>query len=454
MILGEIGESLQIVVRKTDDTILNDVNWDDIVWSEVKEIGLKGSHHIIGFHKNLGCITWYPRIPYTYDKPLFYIYQKAWGKISGTWHRFYITDSNISKTPYHQTNDNIAPDERKMGWTGTVTYGGNDFDVDVAILAEPLGLPQSLKTKITTPIDLEDSGIEYQFYLNPDFVSDIQKNIKWIRVFTTWDLDNPENNVYTDYNITQLMEITNIPSLDTYIFEFYNNDKSKRLGHFDFNNIFMDSNNRLIKIEEVTLPNNETTYCMRIGASFGALSSGETLEVDPWFGYQGENTSGGNCNNRSNGLYVSTASDGAGNITTIDAYYNLWTDSNGECNTRCALFNSDKSLIAETGDIFYSSNTSSFTDWITHTFSTPVAVSASTEYIIAVASDSDGSHSNVISYNDTDSLAIDYKGELDAAPAFDDPIDGTKYTGYTLSIYANYADTVSGSVAYIKTKLM
>ena len=96
---GSIGDPLQIVIRKTDNTILIDVDWDDIVWADVKEIGLKSSANVIGFRKDWGCIIWYP-LPLEYDKPLFYVFQKAWGKIGGNWHRFYITHPDVSKIHY------------------------------------------------------------------------------------------------------------------------------------------------------------------------------------------------------------------------------------------------------------------------------------------------------------------------------------------------------------------
>jgi len=457
-VLGSIGEDLQIIIRKTDDSILNDVNWDDIVWSQVKEIGLKSKNHIVGFHKNLGCITWYPRQPYTYDKPLFYIYQKAWGKINDNWHKFYITTTDTVRTPYHQTNDNIAPDERKMGWTGTIDYGGNDFDVDVAVLAEPLGLPQALKTKITTPIDLQNIGIEYQFYLNPDFASDAQKNIKWVRVYTTYEPGAPGEEgtfVYTDYDITKLMEITSIPSLDAYIFNFYNDDKSKLLCHFEFDSIFRNSNNRFVKIEEVTLPNSETTYCLRIGATFGAISSGETLSIDPWFGDQTEGGTSNHIDSRTQGLYASTAGDGGGNIESISIYAYYWTDSGGEFDSRCALFDSSKNLIQETGDVHKGNNTAETTEWVTHTFASPVAVTASTEYLLGATSDAGGTHDHISVFYASDGLSIQYNATCTSPPAFDDPMGGDKYAGYVRGMYATYAADAgpTPSEAYIKTSV-
>jgi len=359
---GMVGEPLQIVIRKNDNSIQTNVNWDDIVWSEVKEIGLKSESHVIGFHKDMGCIVWYPLLPLELDKPLFYVYQKAWGKIGSNWHRFYITVSNIQRTPYYQPNNDIIPDERRLGWTGTINYNGNEFPVNIGVKAEPMALPQALKTEITTPINLDDCGIEYQFYLNPEYADDAEKNIKWVRIYTDYDNDNPENSEYNDYDIKQFMEITDIPELPIYIFSFHNQDKSKCLGHFNFTDIFTNSENRLCKIEEVTLPNSETTYCIRIGASFGEKLAGESLVIDPTFGYTDQDSTQTLSADKYFYYEQPTSPESNGTATGIWVWIDDSTwDSNEE--VKCALYSGDGSTkLVETeerkdgggsGDQFY-----------------------------------------------------------------------------------------------------
>ena len=275
---GAIGENLSIIYRDNSNNIHTDVDWDTIVWSDVKEIGLKSNSHVVGFHKDLGAIVWYPLKPVLFDKPMFYIFQRAWGKISDTWHQFYITDSGITRTPYHTPRDDILPDERIMGYTATVNYGGNDFPIDVGVRGQPLGIPHAMVTKITTPIALQDMGIEYQFYLNPEWSSDASRYIKWVRVCTSYDPENPENNVYADYDIGSVLG-NQYSNMDFYEVSFLNQDKSNTLGYFNFTDVFEDSTNQFASIEEVTLPNSETTYVMKIGATFGSKNPSEYIEI-------------------------------------------------------------------------------------------------------------------------------------------------------------------------------
>lgn len=440
---GSIGEQLQIVVRKTDDTILTDVSWDDIVWSEVKEIGLKSSNHVIGFHKNLGCIVWYPLMPFIYDKPLFYIFQKAWGKIGANWHRFYITTSGTQRTPYHTLNEDILPDERKMGWTGTISYGGYDFPVDIAIRGEPLGLPQSLKTKITTPIDLDDMGIEYQFYLNPDWAPFTEKNIKWVRVYTVWEPPSEPsgqgNYEYTDYNITQFMELTDIPSLPIYAFEFYNQDKSECLGHFNFDDIFRESQNRFAKIEQITLPNNETTYCIRIGATFGSKSAGDSFEVDPDFGWKTIETSDWGCGGSFKVFMASPASDG--NADTITVYLKNW--DSGEA-VKCALYDDAGDGTASLVDETASRTTGGTDDWYTFTFATPPAIYSAKNYAIGCIADTT-LNAVYIKYDSETGYTIKY-GDMAFDP-LETPVTWyNTYANYVISIYCNYTAAAAAAV--------
>jgi len=423
---------LQLVIRKIDNSIETGVEWDDIVWSEVKEIGLKSDGNVIGFHKDWGCITWYPLKPFVYDKPLFYIFQKAWGKVNDTWHRFYITKPGISKTPYHNLNNDIEADERFMGYTGTVDYNGNLFDVDVGIRAEPCLIFPSLKTKIKTPINLQNCGIEYQFYLNPEWAGNAQQNIKWLRVYSVWDTENPENNVYTDYNIIQFMEITNVPELPIYTFEFYNLDKSKCLGHFNFSDIFDNSQNRLIKIEEVTLPNSEVTYCIRVGCTFGVLNSGETLDIDPIIGFDKEDAD----------LWITNSDDidavkgKPATSGTLDSIY-AYVDGCGASEKFIGvIYDADLNYIGETDESTGSNG------WVEMEFSTKPSITANTIYYIGFSVDSNDSI-NISRSNDDE--ADDNGGFYYVAnygyPTFPDLLEWSySSTDYCFNLYGSYTE--------------
>ena len=180
------------------------------------------------------------------------------------------------------------------------------------------------------------------------------------------------------------------------------------------------------------------------------IGEGEKFVIDPWFGFQGTGGTANSCNGRAQGLWATTAGDGAGKIESISVYLYRWTDGSTTMNTRCALFDSSKVLIDETADILWPINSPEATTWVTHTFSTAVTVTASTTYIIAVCSDADGAHSWAGSFWTVDGLTMQYNDALVSPPAFDDPMGGSTYAGYTRPIYANYevagnnAPTITG----------
>lgn len=445
---GSTSESLELVIRKTDDSIQRNVIWDDINWSEVDEIGLLSNKHVAGFKKQHGCIVWYSRTPFNLQRPLFYIYQKFWGKVGTTWHRFYITKGGTSRTPYHSSLDDTV-DLRQMGWTGTITYNTHDFPVDVSIKAQPLGLPQLLKTTVTTPINLADHGIEYQFYLNPFYVGDAQKHIKWMRVHhtrptaidDTWDYTG----CFTDYDITQFMEYTDIPLMETYTIEFLNQDKTKSLGNFNFNDVFEGSNNRILKIEEVDLPNGETTFCIRVGASFGSLSAGESLEIDPEFGNDDPFSA-------FTGIadYIRADDFIAPDNAEVDYIKAYIFNNGGDSNIQASVYDDGKSKLTN-GDSD-ERNGITTVDWYTITFSDPKpTITKGHSYYFAINSDGDVSTTMYIYYSDTNGASIrkseDYQNGFPAS--LSDALSST----YSLMILVGYTslttdtkfDTMVGS---------
>jgi len=164
-----------------------------------------------------------------------------------------------------------------------------------------------------------------------------------------------------------------------------------------------------------------------------------------WFGDQREVTPCNNAiNGRAQGLYCSTAADGAGNIKYIDVWLYRWCDGGGSCNTRCALYANDKSLIAQTEDVFWPNNSPEVTGWVTHTFATSVPVTASTEYILACCSDAGGTHEAQVMYWATDTFKMVYNAAVASPPTFDDTLGGDDYSGYDRGIYATYEDAVTG----------
>lgn len=163
-----------------------------------------------------------------------------------------------------------------------------------------------------------------------------------------------------------------------------------------------------------------------------------------WFGSQYEGGTANNINGRAQAIWATTAADGAGNIKTIEAYLDVGTGGSGSCVTRCALYESDGDLIDETEDVSWGPSVTQ-TDWVTHTFATPVAVTASTTYGIAVCSDADGTNEFITSfYHAQSGFAIQYNDTLVDPPNFDDPIGGSYYDSYERGLYAVYESAPPG----------
>ena len=129
---------------------------------------------------------------------LWTTFQKFRAQINNQWHETYITP--VSKTPYFFIDDDHG---WRLGYTADISFLGYQFPANVGTSIDPNSENMKLKTNITTPIDLQNTGIEYQLYLNPAYKEMLLYDIKYVRVFYETE-DN-----FTDYDISTTRDFTN-----------------------------------------------------------------------------------------------------------------------------------------------------------------------------------------------------------------------------------------------------
>ncbi|MCK4405049.1 MAG: hypothetical protein KAV43_00900, partial [Hadesarchaea archaeon] len=279
-------EDLVLCALYENGTHVENIAREDIVSADITRVEIKSQFGIGGYGETYGEVTWYPYSEIdekVYDRPLWFVYERFWAKINGTWYKEYITD-NITQT---QTKTQFLDDSDNrgwgLGWEGTVTCDKYNFPMLVAMDVDKTSPTSRLKTRVTTPVNLENHAIEYQLYLNPYWEKYAEKNVRWVRVYY-------ENGDFEDYDIGVLMDVSaKIPDMRHY-FSFLTEKKDIEINTFDFGDIFENKNaiDKWVKIESATLPSGVETYVLKIGVSFGPLHAGENFEIDPSFGYESE----------------------------------------------------------------------------------------------------------------------------------------------------------------------
>jgi len=376
---------LRYLVQYQNGTKDLNATWENIKWSQVERVGIGNGLCVGGFEKNYGSIVWYLNQTkgVTFSQPIFYTYQRFWAKIGGTWYRKYLT-TNITKTPW---KNEVTADNWIIGWKGELNYGSYLFPVSLGLKLRTGDGFANLKTNVTTPLNLDNTALEYQLVLNPYYVGDAQREIRWVRVYN-------KSGGYSDYSIKQFLNITtDIPNLVS-SFTFLNNDKSIEICYFNFTDVFSLGISKFAQIEQVTLPSGITTYVLKIGVTFGSLNAGETLVIDPTFG----NTVTGSywvtlsfdapsTTDYIRGIKASPNNDGT--LSSIKAYLR-WTPSGTAPHTvkaKAAIyFSSNSSLVGgsagQSNEITLSSSSA---QWWTFTFASPPDVVGGVEYLIVVS---------------------------------------------------------------------
>jgi hypothetical protein len=276
------------LIQLNDDSIQTGIDFNTINWSTIKKAGFKLREQIAGFDKEYGHLLWYPNI--NYNKPAMHMFMRLWGKVDITWHSAFITNNNISKTPFYEEK-NVEYDHmgelingvsKELGWSGILPISGFNFNIYLGQLATVFSEQFKIKTKVTTPLNLSDIGLEYIFVLNPDLIDEAKK-IKFVRItIDTGEVDEHLRPIYENQDIplNQLVDKSgDLPiMLKKISFVLVS---GKEIAFFDFKDIFEQAHESFWKIKQVTLPNGQTTYALSIRSNFGALAVNQTFEIDP-----------------------------------------------------------------------------------------------------------------------------------------------------------------------------
>lgn len=423
---------LGLCVLYKNGTLIKGAVWEDIVWGQVDRVAVRNVHSIGGFESEYGSIVWYllsHTAGLTYDKPIFFVFQRFWAQVGATWHRNYLTTSEVLKTPYKEGTTN----ELVIGWSGEIDYASQTFPVSLGLKMnkyEPYGW---IKTNVTTPVSLENHAIEYQMYLNPAYSADAERYVKYVRVYFT-------NGSQRDFSIHQAMDVTNdIPDMVSY-FTFLNEAKSVEICTFNFADVFSQGITKFAKIEQVTLPNGVDTYVIKIGVTLGPLEAGETMIIDPDFGHKTAESSQQICTSRITGsLFVAQA---AGTIESITVYV---SNPSSVYDTAVALAiyrHNDSTSVGATTDEWVEAN---FEGWKTIEPWVSPTIEADVEYVIVCWGRPKFHDAEAIMYytdGDDTEQGHYYEEEMESPPTWPSPVSFT-HEDRKYSIYATYSYDVT-----------
>jgi hypothetical protein len=427
-------ENMTLYVLYKNGTLDKNANWNAVLWGQVDRIGVHNQLAISGFDATHGSIIWYSLDAQgiAYDIPIWFTFERFWGKVGGIWYKDYLTQSGIAKTPYI---DKISDMKWEMGWTGTLVFGSYSFPFYVGVQQKRDSNLVKLKTNVTTPINLDNYAIEYQLYLNPALAGDAQKNVKWVRVY--WD-----NASYNDYNILQALNLTNyVNSFNVNSFSFLNNDKSIEISTFDFTDVFVNATTRMVEIKSVTLPNGANTYVVNVGCIFGALNAGETFVIDPtWFGTQTVGGTSVDVPNRITGLKATPADTPVvAKSITVYCLLDNGAASSKQFKYKASLYRQNDSVLVGS-TIEATKSVAGFGSWGPGWWGTAFVVSKPTitniaYYIVAWFNDPATTDTSEYMYHDALASGGVYRSL--AYGAFPNPLAGT-VENYNWSIYCSY----------------
>lgn len=281
-------ENITNLVQLNDNSIQTGINFDSINWSTIKKAGFKLREQTAGFDKEYGHLLWYPNN--NYNKPAMHMFMRLWGKVDITWHSAFITNNNISKTPFYEEK-NVEYDHmgelingvsKELGWSGILPISGFNFNIYLGQLATVFSEQFKIKTKVTTPLNLSDIGLEYIFVLNHNLIDEVKK-IKYVRItIDTGEVDEHLRPIYENQDIplNQLVDRSgDLPiMLKKMSFVLVS---GKEIAFFDFKDIFAQAQESFWEIKQIALPGGQITYALSIRSNFGALAADQTLEIDP-----------------------------------------------------------------------------------------------------------------------------------------------------------------------------
>jgi len=275
-------EIVNVVEYKNGDKETR-VDFNTLAWGDVAKVGFRvlPGGFMTGFDAEYGQLLWYPTSAY-YDKPVMYGFLRFWGKHDGEWYKKFLNTSG-SKTPYYEEetyihNESKTGVRKELGWSSSFTIGSYVFPYYVGQRVDTLSPSSSIKTRVTTPVYLEDTALEYIFVVNPDLY--FWEKIKYARI--TLSIGTEEEPAYDirDIPINQLAdESGDLPEMLKGV--SFMLDDGREIAFFNFQDIWDQGISGHWKIDQVTLPNGQTSWALHIGEMFGPLGAEQTLDIDP-----------------------------------------------------------------------------------------------------------------------------------------------------------------------------
>lgn len=419
-------QNLSLVVVYANGTFVENAVWDAIAWHDVEYVGVRNQFGVGGFEREYGSVVWCPNgSDRLYEKPLWFGYIRFWAYTGGQWYQKYVT-TNVSKTPHFfeivSCSGNVSG-TWQIGWNGTVEYAGYQFPVYVGLEASRDSPSMKIKTNVTCPVAVGNCAMEYQLYLNPYYADKAEKNVRFVRVQYV-------NGSSADYDVKQAFEFNGQISNMTRSFSFLNGDKTVEINTFDFGDVFAVAESRFARIESVVLPSGESTYVVKVGATYGALTAGQTFTVDPSFGYTTEGSDVAVIENHIYGSHFPINEDGTGQSITV----RLKSGSALSVKVKCAIYKwSDLSLVAFTEERTVTLSTTAA--WFTFNLTISPSLVNGTEYLLAAWSEYNIGDVLITGIFGSDSgWSVDriYDGN------FPDPLPSPNSTYLKCSIFCNY----------------
>jgi hypothetical protein len=258
---------------------------------QVWAVGIRSRYGIIGFYVNDQDSTWghgqYISFPVlangslpAFNRPILSHYLRLWVQLpNGTWFRNWITSRSL-----YQAN---AVDIRlsmvavntstylELGWTNTLTIQGFDFEIYNGIRLYYNDQNQiHYKANITT-IDRGWAGVGLEYVL---YQSTFWDGTDWEIRFVTATNDTHEEvyelNAFVDV-LQNIPAVYNESTLMTADFKEIHN-----FNWQDMRDAGLDTT--IFTIEQLTLPNNNIDWVLRVGMyRIATISQGSTLSIDP-----------------------------------------------------------------------------------------------------------------------------------------------------------------------------
>jgi len=279
------------VVKWENGSMSKHVDFSEVEWKNVREAGLLlDRNNLMSIEKKSGRLKIYPL---GYDNPPVILLMRAWGKKGTKWYNAWLTTNETVKKPfyreeivqYNNSGEILNGTEKEIGYYENITVAGFVLPSYVGIRASNFKYFE-IKTNISIPLNLDNSGLEYIFVPNSNLEE--VKQLKYVRViYRNESCSDEEDSIgictkyYAEiYDISQIVDNSGkIPDMIKHVDFLTKNNKT--IAFFNFKDVYLKSEGAIWKLENVTLPSGKSTYALRLGFFFGALSAGSKIFIDP-----------------------------------------------------------------------------------------------------------------------------------------------------------------------------